>query len=635
MIRHPWQIWSLFGLCLAMVLPAMIWLTHKAVQLDRAEALAQQHAELEEIIGSALWQMDTELTGLLAVEIARPPSFFQAASSAPEETGASPARGSTLGHQPSPYVRLHFELHPDGSWSSPQCPGPRHVQAAGVSATARESTDRSRQWLSDLAGSVRYEQLLDHLPQQQLESHAFAQDIGATSGNAGLLPVQNKLFQHPLDLPVARQPLDAAPGDWPDGQADAWGPLPAGAERSPHTLARNQRFQQRRSNELWNRDEALQAAAQQALVQNTLHPSWALPEEPDAIGVSQPVWIGTRLLLARRVETAGQTVIQGCWLDWPKIRAALLEGIRPVLPDADLEPVVDLQQVQFHRVLAALPVQLVTSELTPVAAAWSPIRVSLWIAWAFLALATVAVAALMRGVVSLSERRAAFVSAVTHELRTPLTTFRLYAEMLAEGMVEGEAQRALYLQTLKDEAERLAQLVENVLQYARLERGAYGTRRETVSLDLLMRRIEPRLQDRAGRAAMTVVVESEDAHRSIPIATDPAAVEQILFNLVDNACKYAQAAEDRRIHCRLDADRRQVSFEIWDHGPGLSKMAKRHLFRPFCKSAQVAADTAPGVGLGLALSRRLAVQLGGRLEAGRSKRPGASFTLSLPRLAAP
>ena len=81
---------------------------------------------------------------------------------------------------------------------------------------------------------------------------------------------------------------------------------------------------------------------------------------------------------------------------------------------------------------------------------------------------------LLAGVVALSERRAAFVSSVTHELRTPLTTFRMYADMLARGMVPDAERRQQYLETLRTEAERLTHLVENVLSYARLERGRGG-----------------------------------------------------------------------------------------------------------------------------------------------------------------
>ena len=96
---------------------------------------------------------------------------------------------------------------------------------------------------------------------------------------------------------------------------------------------------------------------------------------------------------------------------------------------------------------------------------------ALLIGWGGAFLAVAAAAALLHGVMTLSERRAAFVSSVTHELRTPLTTFRMYAEMLANGMVPDAARRQEYYETLQRESERLTLLVENVLAYARLERG--------------------------------------------------------------------------------------------------------------------------------------------------------------------
>ncbi len=94
---------------------------------------------------------------------------------------------------------------------------------------------------------------------------------------------------------------------------------------------------------------------------------------------------------------------------------------------------------------------------------------------------------MLRGVLALSERRASFVSAVTHELRSPLTTFRMYAEMLAEGMVRDEQQRDRYLSTLRQEADRLSHLVDNVLQYARL---GTRTQRHDVASRSRMKRID-------------------------------------------------------------------------------------------------------------------------------------------------
>jgi signal transduction histidine kinase len=209
----------------------------------------------------------------------------------------------------------------------------------------------------------------------------------------------------------------------------------------------------------------------------------------------------------------------------------------------------------------------------------------------------------------------------------------MYAEMLSEGMVTDANQQRTYLETLRVEADRLSHLVENVLQYARLERGSRGKRREEISLDALFDRVRTRLADRATQADMSLEVEANEEARAATISTDPSAVEQILFNLVDNACKYASAAEDRRIHLRLESQDHSVLIRVIDHGPGVTAREAQRLFQPFSKSAREAANSAPGVGLGLALCRRLAVDLGGRLEVECKSSGGAAFVLVLPRYA--
>jgi signal transduction histidine kinase len=112
--------------------------------------------------------------------------------------------------------------------------------------------------------------------------------------------------------------------------------------------------------------------------------------------------------------------------------------------------------------------------------------------------------------------------------------------------------------------------------------------------------------------------------------TDQAIVEQILFNLVDNAAKYARAAENRQIHVEARREGEWIKLVVKDHGPGIEQRAWGRAPRAFGKSAQQSAETAPGVGLGLALCRRLARQLGGRLEIGGANGEGATVSLLLP-----
>jgi signal transduction histidine kinase len=113
------------------------------------------------------------------------------------------------------------------------------------------------------------------------------------------------------------------------------------------------------------------------------------------------------------------------------------------------------------------------------------------------------------------------------------------------------------------------------------------------------------------------------------LEADVAAVEQILVNLVDNACKYATRADDRRIHIALARDGAWGVIRIRDSGPGIEPHHRRKLFSDFARSAADAAGNPPGVGLGLAISRRLARQMRGDLRCDPCA-AGASFTLRLP-----
>jgi signal transduction histidine kinase len=218
---------------------------------------------------------------------------------------------------------------------------------------------------------------------------------------------------------------------------------------------------------------------------------------------------------------------------------------------------------------------------------------------------------------------------VTHELRTPLTTFRLYTDMLAEGMVSAEEKRREYLDRLRGEAERLSHLVENVLFYSRVESGRAGAARETVDLTDFLEATTARLSEVARAAGLQLVFEPAGPG-PIQAPLDRSALEQVLVNLVDNACKYASPSQPPVI--RIDLQRRdgRAVIRVRDHGPGLSRADRRRLFREFSKSDREAASSRPGVGLGLALSRRLMRAQGGDLALDEAVTDGAAFVVTLP-----
>jgi signal transduction histidine kinase len=345
--------------------------------------------------------------------------------------------------------------------------------------------------------------------------------------------------------------------------------------------------------------------------------SAGLPTD-EPIELLQPMWIENELVLARRAPGG----VLRASLDWPKLQRRLPLEIADLFPYARVEPA---GTGGNERLLASLPVRLEPGPLArPVPDDGPPVMLGLGLAWASVLLAVAAVVALLLGAVALSERRAVFVSAVTHELRTPLTTFRTYTEMLSRNMVP-EGARAEYLETLRREADRLAHLTENVLLYSRLERGPGGHRVEEVELGALLERVRPRLESRAAQAGMTLAMADLD----LRVRGDATAIEQILFNAVDNACKYAAATDDKQIRIDGRPQGGRVVVEVSDGGPGIPPEDRRRLFQPFSRSARDAAGRAPGVGLGLALSRRLARAMGGDLEL-VERGAGACFRLTLP-----
>jgi signal transduction histidine kinase len=343
-----------------------------------------------------------------------------------------------------------------------------------------------------------------------------------------------------------------------------------------------------------------------------------------------PAWVGDDLVIARRVARGGGELLQGLRLDGPGVRAWLAAQVRDLLPRAALLPLRAGESADPGRRLALLPLRLDPGPLPPLpaAAGATSIRLGLAVASTAVLLAIAAAALLLASSLRLARRRADFVSAVTHELRTPLTTFRLYTEMLAGGMVP-EAERPAYLGTLRDEAGRLGHLVENVLAFARLERGRRRLAVEDLELGGLVGETAARLAPRAERDGLALAIELPPEAAAARVRVDRLAVERILGNLVDNACKYGRGAGIATLHLGVRLRDRRAVLTLRDHGPGLAR-GRRRLFLPFHRSAAAAAGSAPGIGLGLALSRRLARGFGGDLRLADPAGGGAAFELLLP-----
>src|SRR5262249_49864302 len=242
-----------------------------------------------------------------------------------------------------------------------------------------------------------------------------------------------------------------------------------------------------------------------------------------------------------------------------------------------------------------------------------PLRIGLALAWAAAVIAFAAVGFAGWSLIDLAERRIKFVSAVTHELRTPLTSLRLYLDLLVSGVIRDEAKRQEYLNKLTGGSDRLHRLIDNVLDFAKLEKRKKNGDIKPVKVAELLTQLRQTWTERIAQDGKELVVVS-----TLPpeqeVATDAALVQQIVGNLIDNARQYTRDAADHRSGVGAKRGRgKAVMIEVEDRGPGVPAGERRTIFKPFRRGEQ-ADSRAGGAGLGLALAKSWAEVLGGRLS---------------------
>ena len=256
----------------------------------------------------------------------------------------------------------------------------------------------------------------------------------------------------------------------------------------------------------------------------------------------------------------------------------------------------------------------------------------------------------------MSAMKSDFVANVSHELKTPLALIRMFGEMLHSGRVASDAKRSEYLQIIVDESERLSSLIENVLDFARAERGgdaAYDFSEGDVA-EAVTRAVGV-YRHRAEREGVELVV---DVERPLPASRiDERAIQLAVINLIDNALKYAY--QGKTVHIRAEREGRQNVIRVIDHGPGVPIEDRERIFDRFVRGSSTnGSNGAPsndasrspprGSGIGLALVKHIAESHGGKAwvepssaslgaradaaihEKGAQEVAGSTFLLSIP-----
>lgn len=228
--------------------------------------------------------------------------------------------------------------------------------------------------------------------------------------------------------------------------------------------------------------------------------------------------------------------------------------------------------------------------------------------------------------VQLSRQKDNFISAVSHELRTPLTAIRMYAEMLEKGWVGSDRQRQHYYHNIHQEGERLTRLIENVLDFSRIQQGHQHYQFVRGDINSLVGQVIERIRPYATELGFTMQTELAPLD---PIAFDHDAVTQILVNLIDNAIKFSCQGPERTIIIRTRQQDQHVLIDVEDRGPGVPSTQRKKIFREFYRIEQESTRKSRGVGLGLALAQRFAMVHNGFIQVSQANPNGAIFTVGL------
>lgn len=230
---------------------------------------------------------------------------------------------------------------------------------------------------------------------------------------------------------------------------------------------------------------------------------------------------------------------------------------------------------------------------------------------------------------TLARQKTDFVSNVSHELKTPLTSIRMFAELLAEGRVNEPEKQKSYLNIITAETARLTRLINNVLDFSRMERGEKEYHFAPCDLVCLARETADVFRPHLETAGFSF--NSELPSSPINIRADKDAVAQVIVNLLSNAEKYGNGKKE--IDLQLTHHRDPVSWvelKVLDRGPGVPPEACERIFEKFYRANDSLTNSVPGSGLGLTLARQIARAHGGDVVYTPREGGGSCFTLRLP-----
>ncbi len=226
----------------------------------------------------------------------------------------------------------------------------------------------------------------------------------------------------------------------------------------------------------------------------------------------------------------------------------------------------------------------------------------------------------------MAELRSQFVSSVSHELKTPLTAIRMFAETLRLGRSGDPQAQEEYLETIVNESERLTRLVDNVLDFSKIEQGKKIYHAESTALEEVVSAAARAMHYPLAQQGFQLRVEVEEG---VPaVRADRDAIEQAILNLLTNAMKYSGQA--REIDLRLHRSNGRAVIQVTDRGVGIAPEEQGRIFEKFYRVPTRENELVPGTGLGLTLVAHTAKAHGGEVRVSSAPGQGSTFSIEFP-----
>ena len=228
--------------------------------------------------------------------------------------------------------------------------------------------------------------------------------------------------------------------------------------------------------------------------------------------------------------------------------------------------------------------------------------------------------------VRMAELRSQFVSSVSHELKTPLTAIRMFAETLRLGRTKDAKTQDEYLETIVNESQRLTRLLNNVLDFSKIEEGKRTYRPERTSLNKIIQTAARAMEYPLNQQGFKLQIQADEELPEVTVDRD--AIEQAILNLLHNAMKYS--GQSRDIDLRLQEKDGQALIQVIDRGIGIEPHEQEQIFDKFYRIPSSENERLPGTGLGLSLVAHIAKAHGGHIDVKSTPGKGSTFSIYLP-----